>query len=82
MVIEDIKFNNLLKYSSKYLFLFFLYSYINYFATQPSPTERILDLWEAMNTESNAVAELLNVLRLMNRNDAVMEVEKDLGAWL
>lgn len=56
--------------------------YINYFATQPSPTERILDLWEAMNTESSAVAELLNVLRSMHRNDAAVEVEKDLGAWL
>ncbi|GAB6028496.1 unc-5 [Chamberlinius hualienensis] len=56
--------------------------YINYFATQASPTEHILDLWEAMNSENGAVAELLGVLRLMGRHDAVAAVEKDLGAWL
>ncbi|XP_039301554.1 netrin receptor UNC5B-like [Nilaparvata lugens] len=56
--------------------------YINYFATKASPTEHILDLWEARHRESTAVTDLLNVLRIMGRNDAASLMEKELGPWL
>ena len=51
--------------------------YINFFGTQPSPTEAILNLWEARNRESTAVAGLVNTLRGMGRSDAAQVLDKD-----
>ena len=51
--------------------------YINFFGTQPSPTEAILNLWEARNRESTAVAGLVNTLRGMGRHDAAQVLDKD-----
>ncbi|KAG8037007.1 hypothetical protein G9C98_004329 [Cotesia typhae] len=56
--------------------------YINYFATKASPTEHILDLWEARHREASAVTDLLNHLRTMGRTDAATILEAQLGAWL
>lgn len=57
--------------------------YIAFFATKPSPTEQILDLWECKCRDSNALAELSGTLRSMGRNDAVEILEKTLGPlWL
>ncbi|XP_052267332.1 netrin receptor UNC5B-a-like isoform X2 [Dreissena polymorpha] len=56
--------------------------YINYFATKPSPTEHILDLWEAIHREDTAVTDLMNILRFMGRMDAAAVLEKDIGSWL
>ncbi|XP_055934626.1 netrin receptor UNC5C-like [Argiope bruennichi] len=56
--------------------------YINYFATKPSPTEHILDLWEARHRDSSAITDLLNILRMMGREDAAMVLEKEAGSWL
>ena len=51
--------------------------YITFFATQPSPTEAILNLWEARNRESTAVAGLVNTLRGMGRHDAAQVLDMD-----
>nr|CAD7568601.1 unnamed protein product [Timema californicum] len=56
--------------------------YINYFATKASPTEHILDLWEARHQECSAVPDLLNILRVMGRFDASLLLEKELGPWV
>ncbi|XP_053392555.1 netrin receptor UNC5C-like isoform X2 [Mercenaria mercenaria] len=56
--------------------------YINYFATKTSPTEHILDLWEAIHREDTAVTDLMNILRVMGRLDAAAVLEKDIGSWL
>lgn len=56
--------------------------YINYFATKASPTDQILDLWEARHREPNAVTDLVNILRVMGRSDAAAIMEKELGPWL
>ena len=65
------------------LFLMFVdFRYINYFATKPSPTEHILDLWEAIHREETAVTDLMNILRVIGRMDAAAVLEKDNGAWL
>ncbi|XP_031784792.1 netrin receptor UNC5C isoform X3 [Nasonia vitripennis] len=56
--------------------------YINYFATKASPTEHILDLWEARHREPTAVTDLLNHLRVMGRTDAATILEAQLGPWL
>lgn len=57
--------------------------YINYFATKPSPTECILDLWESRNRQSNAVTELMRIFKEMDRFDAVTVLDNSLGPnWL
>lgn len=56
--------------------------YINYFATKVSPTEHILDLWEARHRAPTAVTDLLNHLRVMGRSDAAIILEAQLGPWL
>ena len=58
------------------------YRYINYFATKPSPTEHILDLWEARHREESAITDLMNSLRVMGRMDAAGIIEKEMGSWL
>lgn len=56
--------------------------YINYFATKPSPTEHILDLWEARHRDGSALTDLLNILRMIGRDDAAVVLEKEAGSWL
>ncbi|XP_025837474.1 netrin receptor UNC5C [Agrilus planipennis] len=57
--------------------------YINYFATKPSPTDCILDLWEARNRQSNAITDLIKILKEMDRYDAASLLENSLGPnWL
>ncbi|XP_033339327.2 netrin receptor UNC5C [Megalopta genalis] len=56
--------------------------YVDYFATKASPTEHILDLWEAKHQEGTALADLLNHLRLMGRVDAANVLESRLGPWI
>lgn len=45
--------------------------YVNFFATKASPTDYILNLWEARNRQSNAVTELTRIFQEMDRMDAV-----------
>jgi len=49
-----------------------------------SPTEHILDLWEARHREDSAITDLMNSLRVMGRMDAAALIEKELGiaSWL
>ncbi|KAG1672763.1 Netrin receptor UNC5C [Nymphon striatum] len=56
--------------------------YLNYFAVKKSPTDAILDLWEAREREPSALTDLANVLRVMGRADAVSIIEKEIGPWL
>ncbi|XP_076348979.1 netrin receptor UNC5C-like isoform X2 [Tachypleus tridentatus] len=56
--------------------------YLNYFATKPSPTEHILDLWKAKHPEPTALTDLLNSCRVMGRYDASVIIEEETGPWL
>lgn len=57
--------------------------YINFWATKPSPTDCILDLWEARNRDSNALTELKQIFTDMERFDAVTVLDNCLGPnWL
>jgi hypothetical protein len=47
-----------------------------------SPTEYILDLWDVKTRKPEAVTDLLNALRLMERQDAVALFEKEMGPWI
>ncbi|OXA43430.1 Netrin receptor UNC5C [Folsomia candida] len=47
-----------------------------------SPTEHILDLWDVKNRKPEAITDLLNALRLMERHDAVGLLEKEMGPWI
>uniref|UniRef100_A0A6P7H209 Netrin receptor UNC5 n=1 Tax=Diabrotica virgifera virgifera TaxID=50390 RepID=A0A6P7H209_DIAVI len=57
--------------------------YINFFAIKPSPTDCILDLWEARNRGNNALTELKQIFNEMERFDAVNILDNSLGPnWL
>jgi len=57
---------------------------LNFFASKPSPTEAVLDLWEARSlVEEATVAELTNILRAMGRQDAASVLDRELAnAWV
>ena len=64
-----------------------------YFHGRTSPTESILTLWEVQQSNCNNVnsdgtstvnplVDLLNLLRVIGRQDAALMVEKDFGPWI
>jgi hypothetical protein len=53
---------------------------IQFFGGQSSPTEALLNFWEARNRESTAVAGLVNTLRAMGRQDAARVLDRD-ASW-
>ena len=66
-----------------------------YFHGRSSPTECILTLWEVQQssccnnvnhegttTAVNPLVDLLNLLRVIGRQDAALMVEKDFGPWI
>ncbi len=58
-----------------------------YFQARASPTDCILTLWEVQNSNvqdgnSNPLVDLLNLLRVIGRQDAALMVEKDFGPWI
>lgn len=55
-----------------------VHRYVTFFATRPSPTEAILQLWEARNREMLALSNLINILRGMGRFDAAAVIEQQL----
>nr|XP_029714442.1 netrin receptor unc-5-like [Aedes albopictus] len=57
--------------------------YLAYFATKPSPTDQILDLWECRNRDLNAVCNLIEICRNMGRHDAVSILQEiQTPSWL
>jgi netrin receptor unc-5 len=82
-ILLNIKFEGNIEIKSNELFIS-LHRYINYFATKISPTDCILDLWEARHRDQSAIVDLINSLQVMGRTDAAAIIETELGltAWL
>jgi len=55
-----------------------IHRYTAFYASRSSPTEAILNLWEARNRESSAIQGLVAILRGMGRMDCVHLLEHDL----
>lgn len=58
---------------------------MSYFGTMHSPTEHLLNLWEARQRESDggqAMAELTDTLRIMGRADAAGLLESEMAHWI
>jgi leucine-rich repeat transmembrane protein FLRT len=55
-----------------------IHRYTAFYASRASPTEAILNLWEARNRESSAIQGLVAILRGMGRMDCVHLLEHDL----
>nr|BAJ22068.1 uncoordinated 5 [Dugesia japonica] len=51
---------------------------LNYFSEKMSPSDALLDLWEARCRDEGAIADLINILRVIGRNDCAMIVEQDI----
>lgn len=61
--------------------------YIAYFATKPSPTEQILNLWECRASQrthaSQTIVELLMILKEMERQDVMDIITETIGSlWI
>lgn len=52
--------------------------YVQFFATQPSPSEALLNLWEARNRDPEPLKNLSQLLRDIRREDANVILERDL----
>lgn len=56
--------------------------YLNFFGIKPSPTDQILDMWEARDSEEGALMRLAGAFQEMGRHDAVTIVQKQMAAWM
>nr|BAN15045.1 netrin receptor Unc-5v1 [Hemicentrotus pulcherrimus] len=56
--------------------------YLNFFGIKPSPTDQILDMWEARDSEEGALMRLAGAFQEMGRHDAVTIVQKQMAAWI
>ena len=52
--------------------------FISFFASQPSPSEALLNLWEAKNKDPEPLVTLARMLKIIKREDAVVILERDL----
>ncbi len=53
--------------------------YSAFFATQPSPSEALLNLWEARARDDEPLRTLARMLKEIRREDAIVILERDLG---
>ena len=59
--------------------------FASYFAQRASPTDAVLTLWEAQRDDSapeKSVTDLLNLLRVIGRQDCARVIEEEFGPWI
>eukprot|EP00095_Tigriopus_kingsejongensis_P005260 maker-scaffold498_size154992-snap-gene-0.18 protein:Tk05260 transcript:maker-scaffold498_size154992-snap-gene-0.18-mRNA-1 annotation:"netrin receptor unc5b-like" len=57
--------------------------YTQFFASRQSPSEAILNLWEVQKgRDQNCVTDMLNLLRVIGRQDCAQVLESEYGPWL
>ena len=57
-------------------------SLLGWLETQPSPTQTLLSLWEAANTDQAALAELVNILRVCVSPELANTLHREAGSWV
>ena len=57
-------------------------SLLSWLELQPSPTDTLLSLWEAANTDQAALAELVNILRVCVSSELANTLHREAGSWV
>ena len=52
--------------------------YMAYFSSQPSPSEALINFWEERNSDPEPLKTLGSLLREINREDAIIILERDM----
>ena len=55
---------------------------VTWLDSQPSPTDTLLSLWEAGQTDPAAVTELVNVLRVCVSPELATTLHREAGSWV
>jgi len=56
--------------------------HLDFYRHRPSPTDCLLSLWEAQQTEQAAITDLLNIVRVIGRPEVAARLEKEVGSWV
>lgn len=75
-------FWSIMEVKADFGFLFFLFRYLNYFATKPSPTGVLLDLWEACHQADADLVSLATALEDMGKSEVLVVMTTDGDCWL
>lgn len=75
-------FWSIMEVKADFWFLFFLFRYLNYFATKPSPTGVLLDLWEACHQADADLVSLATALEDMGKSEVLVVMTTDGDCWL
>lgn len=56
--------------------------HLDFYHSRASPTDCLLTLWEAQQTDQAAITDLLNIVRVIGKPDVAARLEKEVGSWV